>query len=456
MMYLNGRSRNGWALLACAAAACSAVASAQTCPAWESGALGVPGLDRGLRGMTVYDLGAGPALYVGGGFNTAGGNPALRIAKWDGTQWSGFGSGPDRTVNGLGGSAVSGTPLLYVTGSFTAVGGLPALGIAAWDGLNWAAVGEGLDSRGGRGFLEYDDGGGLALYAFGFFFSASGIPGTGGIARWNGAAWSSVGGGTNATVNTLCAFDDGTGVALYAGGTFTQAGAGLGTNLIARWDGVNWTDVGNGMSGGLERVNALTVYDHGAGPVLYAAGNFATAGRAAVSNVAFWNGSAWSDVGGGTDNTVSALQVFDDGDGNGSSLFAGGSFDFAAGVFVSMVAKWNGSVWSKLAEGLAGGAVTTGSALAVLDDGSGPALYVGGGFETAGALPAANIARWAACSNCPGDLDGDGDTDLADLGILLADFGCGPPGLCIGDLNGDGFTDLADLGILLADFGCAP
>ena len=26
---------------------------------------------------------------------------------------------------------------------------------------------------------------------------------------------------------------------------------------------------------------------------------------------------------------------------------------------------------------------------------------------------------------CVGDLDGDGDTDLADLGILLADFGCG-------------------------------
>ena len=55
---------------------------------------------------------------------------------------------------------------------------------------------------------------------------------------------------------------------------------------------------------------------------------------------------------------------------------------------------------------------------------------------------------------CVGDLDGDGDTDLADLGILLADFGCVPPGPCPGDLDGDGDTDLADLGILLADFGC--
>jgi hypothetical protein len=57
-------------------------------------------------------------------------------------------------------------------------------------------------------------------------------------------------------------------------------------------------------------------------------------------------------------------------------------------------------------------------------------------------------------ASCPGDLNGDGRTDLTDLGILLADFGCPQPGPCVGDLDGDGDTDLADLGILLADFGC--
>ncbi|HUU97589.1 MAG TPA: FG-GAP repeat protein [Phycisphaerae bacterium] len=56
---------------------------------------------------------------------------------------------------------------------------------------------------------------------------------------------------------------------------------------------------------------------------------------------------------------------------------------------------------------------------------------------------------------CPGDLDGDGDTDQADLGILLSDWGC-TGGNCPGDLNADGNTDQADLGILLADWGCAP
>ena len=54
---------------------------------------------------------------------------------------------------------------------------------------------------------------------------------------------------------------------------------------------------------------------------------------------------------------------------------------------------------------------------------------------------------------CPADLNGDGVIDLADLGILLADFGCVPPGPCVADINGDGNTDLADLGILLSEFG---
>jgi hypothetical protein len=53
---------------------------------------------------------------------------------------------------------------------------------------------------------------------------------------------------------------------------------------------------------------------------------------------------------------------------------------------------------------------------------------------------------------CPGDLDGDGDTDQSDLGILLAAWGIDDGG----DLDGDNDTDQSDLGILLADWGCTP
>ena len=55
---------------------------------------------------------------------------------------------------------------------------------------------------------------------------------------------------------------------------------------------------------------------------------------------------------------------------------------------------------------------------------------------------------------CEGDLDGDNDVDLSDLGIVLADWNCAAgPGLCAGDLDGDGDTDLSDLGVVLAAYG---
>ncbi len=49
----------------------------------------------------------------------------------------------------------------------------------------------------------------------------------------------------------------------------------------------------------------------------------------------------------------------------------------------------------------------------------------------------------------PGDLDGDGDVDQADLGLLLSCYGSGD----CGDIDGDGDTDQADLGALLANYG---
>jgi hypothetical protein len=55
---------------------------------------------------------------------------------------------------------------------------------------------------------------------------------------------------------------------------------------------------------------------------------------------------------------------------------------------------------------------------------------------------------------CPGDFDGGGLVDGADLGVLLAQWGACPG--CQPDLNGDGLVDGADLGVLLAGWGACP
>ena len=60
---------------------------------------------------------------------------------------------------------------------------------------------------------------------------------------------------------------------------------------------------------------------------------------------------------------------------------------------------------------------------------------------------------------CLGDLDRDGDVDLADLAAMLSDYGT-PSGATFadGDMDNDGDVDLSDLALLLANYGpgCGP
>jgi hypothetical protein len=132
-------------------------------------------------------------------------------------------------------------------------------------------------------------------------------------------------------------------------------------------------------------VQKLLVHDDGTGPALYAAGSFSILGVPGVSGIAKWDGSAWSPVGSGFDTSsqVGAMTVFDD--GSGPALFLGGSFDSIGGIYVHGLAKWDGSSWSGLG-GVLDGHV---GALAPFDDGTRPALYVGGDFTTVRVCPRA-------------------------------------------------------------------
>ncbi|MCF7674300.1 MAG: VWA domain-containing protein [Akkermansiaceae bacterium] len=168
---------------------------------------------------------------------------------------------------------------------------------------------------------------------------------------------------------------------MIAGGFFTSAGEVEASN-IAKWDGTAWSALGSGING---RVDALEVSGLG---YLYAGGNFTSAGGQPANHIASWNGVSWSPLGTGMNAPVSSLIE----DAN-LYLHAGGQFTTAGGVAANHVAKWNPRFglqeWTSLGTGIdAGGGV---NALALDLDGN---LYVGGNFTGAGGLTVSHLARW--------------------------------------------------------------
>ncbi|MEI7635254.1 MAG: hypothetical protein WCK47_13355, partial [bacterium] len=133
-------------------------------------------------------------------------------------------------------------------------------------------------------------------------------------------------------------------------------------------DDVYWDDQ-FGLPG-TDRIIYAMVAD-GAGNV-YIGGEFTFAGNVAANRIAKWNGSSWSALGTGMDDSVFALAVI------GSDVYAGGWFDTAGGVSANFIAKWDGSSWSAMGSGM--GFIV--NAIAVI----GSDLYAGGYFSTAGGV----------------------------------------------------------------------
>ena len=157
----------------------------------------------------------------------------------------------------------------------------------------------------------------------------------------------------------------------------------------------SWIPTFGGVLGTDGDVLALAVYDDGSGPALYVGGVFTMAGGVAANNIARWDGSNWSELGSGIGGTffyVAALAVYDDGDG--PALYVGGSFTTAGGGAANGIARWDGTTWTPLGSGLDYEAYD----LEVFDDGTGPQLFVAGLFSTAGGGAANNIASWDGSS----------------------------------------------------------
>jgi hypothetical protein len=246
---------------------------------------------------TVYSLllDANGTLYAGGNFATAGGWTVNNIAKWDGNDWAPLGSPPNTGVTGgyINSIIMDASGNLYAGGTFTSAGGQPANRVAKWDGNAWTAFGDGLDNT--VNIIALD--GANNLYAGGNFQNSGGNA-VARLAVWDGSSWSALGGGVNNQVYALL-FDDSEN--LYVGGSFTDAGGVANADRIALWDGSTFSALGTGVN---SSVRDLAMDGNG---ILLVAGEFQNAGGVSANRIARWNGESWSAMGSGTNNTIFKL-----------------------------------------------------------------------------------------------------------------------------------------------------
>lgn len=216
--------------------------------------------------------------------------------------------------------------------------------------------------------------GALAVLPGGDLIAVSGVGGT--IQRWDGASWSMFAPGGNLSgYATLVVAANGD---VLTGGFFTSP-----ASYIARWTGATWVSLGSGLTGGTSGgagVEAILEMPNGD---LIAGGAFTSAGVMSVNNIARWNGSAWSSLGNGLPGIVRALVRMPNGD-----VVAGGHFFGLGGVNDTPAARWDGAAWTPVGTCGIGDTVF---ALHLLPDGD---LVAGGVLSSLGN----NLARWDGVS----------------------------------------------------------
>jgi hypothetical protein len=77
-------------------------------------------------------------VFVAGSFLAFQGVPALRVARWNGSQWQSANDGSSGSVTAV---AVAPDDSLFVGGSFRRIGGIAANGVARRQGTSWSALG---------------------------------------------------------------------------------------------------------------------------------------------------------------------------------------------------------------------------------------------------------------------------------------------------------------------------
>jgi len=340
---------------------------------WTYMAVGPIGMSEpggGIGGGGVWSLhwdASVDFMYSGGwaGFPTVP-EASNGAGYWNGAAWAAVGGGVNSRPRAVDEDNLGN---IWYCGSFTTCEGAPCNGVASWSGFAWT---DRLLPPAFAG-VKYD----LEMYNGDMYVTGSPTVPTGGVYSYSGGVWTNEGDANRG------------GIALHATSSYLYYGGGstiidgVTACRIARWNGVSWTALGDGVGSSdiadYDWVRAIA--SNADGTEIYVGGDFLTAGGETAYNFAMWDEVAhvWSSPSRGLEllnGEVHAIVVSEAGD-----VYIGGEFSVAVGsaTILNYIARWNRTddTWAPVGSGFNGYV----RALEFDEDGN---LWVGGDFTQDG------------------------------------------------------------------------
>lgn len=302
----------------------------------------------GLDSMVAY----GTDLYAGTGISAGD----AEVWSWNGTSWTKVGgdgirsSWPDQTYERVSSLITNGTNLYAGLGSSAGDAEIWTCNLAT-NCATWSKIG---GDGNGPGVITHTSIDSMAVFGGSLYVGGTNAA-AGGADVWrynSGTSWTQVGG--DGLSNSWAASTFEAVSALHSDGTYLYAGIGTTTTdgEVWRYDGATWAKIGGdgtNLGGGAswntnyERVSSITSYG----------GNLYVGLGDSANDAEVWrlSGTTWTQIGGDGLNTgwagTAALTRVYSLVNDGTNLYAG----LGNGSGAAQVWKWNGSAWSQIGGG---------------------------------------------------------------------------------------------------------
>ena len=191
--------------------------------------------------------------------------------------------------------------------------------------------------------------------------------------KWNGSTWTKIGGDAVNSSWALSTYEGVQSLNYFSGNLYAGLGTGTGDGEVWKWNGTAWSKIGgDGVnSSWAAAANVASLANDGTN--LYAA----TGVAAGDGDVWKWNGTTWTQIGGDAVNSSWAASTYEQAQ---ALYYQGGNLYVGLGTSTgdAEVWRWSGSAWTRLAySGTNFPAATYEAVYSITGDGTN--IYVGTG-----------------------------------------------------------------------------